>query len=344
MTLLPIPLGAILVRNDVDDDRAREIDAAIRRSLAYARANEAAVMPYVREHAVEMNDDVMRAHIELYVNAFTEDLGQGRHRSGRTRSSRARTQPAYLASTERALADRLRRKRFSPPPPRLAACKLRDARRRPNRCRAARVTLGDEVFLQDAWRDLNGRSVGVIANQSGVTSRLESIVDAIRRTGRDPPAARSMRPSTAFAAIAAGRRVGRDRTSIRKAASGLQPVRRVTPAPERRDARRRRRAALRHSRRRLARLHVHFDDGLRDAEREAVHGKEFWVLDRPNPIGGDDHRRARAGACLRIVHRALSDRDAPRHDGRRTRDAVSTNASASARRFASCRCAAGIAR
>ena len=35
-----------------------------------------AVMPYVREHAVEMSDDVMRAHIELYVNEFTDDLGE----------------------------------------------------------------------------------------------------------------------------------------------------------------------------------------------------------------------------------------------------------------------------
>jgi 1,4-dihydroxy-6-naphthoate synthase len=75
-TLLPIPLGAILVRNDIDDARAREIDEAIRKSLAYARANEAKVMPYVREHAFEMNDAVMRAHIALYVNGFTEDVGR----------------------------------------------------------------------------------------------------------------------------------------------------------------------------------------------------------------------------------------------------------------------------
>ncbi len=32
-------------------------------------------MPYVREHAFEMDDDVMRAHIGLYVNAFSDDLG-----------------------------------------------------------------------------------------------------------------------------------------------------------------------------------------------------------------------------------------------------------------------------
>jgi 1,4-dihydroxy-6-naphthoate synthase len=76
MTLLPIPLGAIMVRNDVSDDDARAIDDAIRRSLAFARANEAKVMPYVREHAFEMDDDVMRKHVDLYVNEFTDDLGE----------------------------------------------------------------------------------------------------------------------------------------------------------------------------------------------------------------------------------------------------------------------------
>ena len=33
-------------------------------------------MPYVREHAVEMSEEVLRAHIELYVNEFTDDLGK----------------------------------------------------------------------------------------------------------------------------------------------------------------------------------------------------------------------------------------------------------------------------
>jgi 1,4-dihydroxy-6-naphthoate synthase len=75
MTLLPVPLGAILVRNDIDDGMARSIGDAIRRSLAFARANEATVMPYVREHAFEMSGDVARQHIALYVNEFTDDLG-----------------------------------------------------------------------------------------------------------------------------------------------------------------------------------------------------------------------------------------------------------------------------
>lgn len=75
MTGLPLPLGAILARNDVDDARARAVDAAIGQSLTYARANEAAVMPYVRAHAAEMDEAVMRAHIDLYVNDFSRDIG-----------------------------------------------------------------------------------------------------------------------------------------------------------------------------------------------------------------------------------------------------------------------------
>ncbi|MDQ2679402.1 MAG: DUF1343 domain-containing protein [Candidatus Eremiobacteraeota bacterium] len=45
---------------------------------------------------------------------------------------------------------------------------------------SASITLGDEVFLQAAWHDLHGRCVGVITNQTGVTSKLISIVDAIK--------------------------------------------------------------------------------------------------------------------------------------------------------------------
>ncbi len=74
-TGMPIPLGAILVRNDIDDAGARTIDRTIRESLAFAYRDQAAIMPYVREHAFEMDDDVMRAHIDLYVNRYTHDLG-----------------------------------------------------------------------------------------------------------------------------------------------------------------------------------------------------------------------------------------------------------------------------
>ncbi len=100
MTLLPIPLGAILVRDDLNDGEVRAIDAAIRRSLAFARANETAVMPYVREHAAEMSDDVMRAHIELYVNEFSDDLGESGRAAARALFARARDAGILRGGTE----------------------------------------------------------------------------------------------------------------------------------------------------------------------------------------------------------------------------------------------------
>jgi len=72
----PIPLGAILVRRDVSDDEARRLDETIRTSLAYARSHDAAVAPYVREHAFEMDESVMRAHVGLYVNDYSIDVGE----------------------------------------------------------------------------------------------------------------------------------------------------------------------------------------------------------------------------------------------------------------------------
>ncbi|HZY99685.1 MAG TPA: 1,4-dihydroxy-6-naphthoate synthase [Candidatus Baltobacteraceae bacterium] len=89
-TLLPLPLGAILVRKDVEVEEARRLGEAIRDSLAFARANPNRVMPYVREHAVEMSDDVMRRHIGLYVNEFTDDLGEDGMRAVSALLARAR--------------------------------------------------------------------------------------------------------------------------------------------------------------------------------------------------------------------------------------------------------------
>jgi 1,4-dihydroxy-6-naphthoate synthase len=72
---MPIPLGAILVRNDLDDTHAHDINEAIRASLNFARTHEEAIMPFVREHAFEMSDEVMRKHIDLYVNDYSDDVG-----------------------------------------------------------------------------------------------------------------------------------------------------------------------------------------------------------------------------------------------------------------------------
>jgi 1,4-dihydroxy-6-naphthoate synthase len=71
----PLPLAAIAIRRDLID-RAPEVDAALRASVEYAFANPTASLPYVREHAQEMEDSVMQRHIELYVNDYTKALDE----------------------------------------------------------------------------------------------------------------------------------------------------------------------------------------------------------------------------------------------------------------------------
>ncbi|HKU82363.1 MAG TPA: 1,4-dihydroxy-6-naphthoate synthase [Candidatus Tumulicola sp.] len=105
LTLLPIPLGAILVRDGMPDDAVREAANAIRASLAYARAGDDAVMPYVREHSAEMSDDVMRAHIDLYVNEFTADLGETGIEAARAFFARAHDAGIVPRSIEPRFAD-----------------------------------------------------------------------------------------------------------------------------------------------------------------------------------------------------------------------------------------------
>lgn len=72
----PIPLGGILARRDIPADECTQINDAIRRSLAHARTREGEIIGYVREHAQEMDESVMRRHIALYVNEFSDDLGE----------------------------------------------------------------------------------------------------------------------------------------------------------------------------------------------------------------------------------------------------------------------------
>lgn len=87
-TRQPIPLGAILIRDDIPD--APRIDAAIRQSLAFARDYADAVLPYVRKHAFEMSETVMQAHIDLYVNEYSQDIGASGIAAVETLFARAR--------------------------------------------------------------------------------------------------------------------------------------------------------------------------------------------------------------------------------------------------------------
>lgn len=71
----PIPLGGIVVKKSIDHSLQKTIDGLIRKSVEYAFENPESSMPYVRQHAQEMSEEVMKKHIALYVNEFSIDLG-----------------------------------------------------------------------------------------------------------------------------------------------------------------------------------------------------------------------------------------------------------------------------
>lgn len=74
-TSLPLPLGAIVVRSDMDLALQQSIDRVLRRSIEYAFANPNESYEFVRANARELSVDVLKSHIDLFVNEFSVDLG-----------------------------------------------------------------------------------------------------------------------------------------------------------------------------------------------------------------------------------------------------------------------------
>jgi 1,4-dihydroxy-6-naphthoate synthase len=75
LTRAPLPLGGILARRKLGPELLGRLDAAIVASLDYARAHPDEAFASMRRHAQELSERVVWAHVELYVNAFTRDLG-----------------------------------------------------------------------------------------------------------------------------------------------------------------------------------------------------------------------------------------------------------------------------
>jgi uncharacterized protein YbbC (DUF1343 family) len=149
---------------------------------------------------------------------------------------------------------------------------------------APAIELGDDVFLRETWRELHGRCVGVVTNQTGVTARVESVVDAIRANS-----AICLRALYAPEhGLRGDRSAGAYVPSYVDERSGL-PVHSLY-GPTRRPS-----ADM------LAGVDVLLFDIQDVGDRAYTYistlamvmqaakaaGKEVWVLDRPNPIGGD---------------------------------------------------------
>jgi 1,4-dihydroxy-6-naphthoate synthase len=88
-TGLPIPLGAIVAKRSLGAERLTALADAIRTSVRQAWADPALSREYVMAHAQEMDPAVADQHIGLYVNEFTEDLGEAGYAAVRGLFTRA---------------------------------------------------------------------------------------------------------------------------------------------------------------------------------------------------------------------------------------------------------------
>lgn len=71
----PIPLGGIVIKRHLDKDLQQKVNKLIKKSVEFAFQNPESSMQYVKQNAQEMNEEVIKKHINLYVNSFSLDLG-----------------------------------------------------------------------------------------------------------------------------------------------------------------------------------------------------------------------------------------------------------------------------
>ncbi|MBL6995431.1 MAG: 1,4-dihydroxy-6-naphthoate synthase [Desulfobacula sp.] len=75
-TSLPIPLGCIAIKRDIDPGIACDIQNLIRQSIDHAFLHPSMAYDYIQAYAQELDEDVIQQHIRLYVNDFSKDIGE----------------------------------------------------------------------------------------------------------------------------------------------------------------------------------------------------------------------------------------------------------------------------
>ena len=75
-TQMPIPLGGIVVNRKLSLDIQKKVNRVLYRSLEFAYKNPNAALPFIKQYAQEMDEEVMYKHIKLYVNEYSLNLGE----------------------------------------------------------------------------------------------------------------------------------------------------------------------------------------------------------------------------------------------------------------------------
>jgi len=72
---LPTPLGGIAIKKSLPENVKTDINKILRNSIEYAFANPGSAMDFMKQNAVELDEEIINKHVELYVNNFSLDLG-----------------------------------------------------------------------------------------------------------------------------------------------------------------------------------------------------------------------------------------------------------------------------
>ena len=75
LTKMPIPLGGIVINRRFDNQTQKTVSEIIKQSIEYAYKHPESSLNYIKQYAQEMDAEVMKKHIDLYVNEFSIDLG-----------------------------------------------------------------------------------------------------------------------------------------------------------------------------------------------------------------------------------------------------------------------------
>lgn len=96
----PIPLGGIMIRRSLGPEVALQVEETIRLSLAFAYSSSDELNAFIAHHAQEMDPEVQRQHIALYVNQFSVNYDVEGERAIRLLFDRATREGFFPASEQ----------------------------------------------------------------------------------------------------------------------------------------------------------------------------------------------------------------------------------------------------
>ncbi len=71
----PVPLGCAVIRSTLAGELQEKVESEIRKSLALANSRREKVTPFIREKAQIADSEVILSHIEMFVNHYSENMG-----------------------------------------------------------------------------------------------------------------------------------------------------------------------------------------------------------------------------------------------------------------------------